>query len=225
MTHDENPQWLRETTLRRLGKILLAGLSQAAILLFAFRSTHSTGEFLVLGLGPALLMDRYIFRLLPWTYPLTWVQELMLRAAYVGLGGVGYSLALAGIIRAEEAFSLGVALSLAAFLFECLFGLATKALRPTLRGCTAAVVRKWQLSILHFRFCIFDFPLLIPCPGRSVSRSHHATLPLPRRRTAWTPLPHVLFFCPAIVCRPTAVRAASAAFGSGSHPGRFGSIL
>ena len=66
---------------------VLALLGYPLILLVAFRWAHSTGEFLVLGLGPALLLDRYLLRLLPWTYPLRWTKELILRGAYVGLGG------------------------------------------------------------------------------------------------------------------------------------------
>jgi hypothetical protein len=105
MSRDKTSQPCRDNAwIKKLCKVLLACLSQAGILLLAFRSAHSTGEFLVLGLGPALLLDRYLFRLLPWTYPLPWTKELSLRAAYVGLGGVGYSLARAGLILRRKPF-------------------------------------------------------------------------------------------------------------------------
>ena len=125
---------------------VLALLGYPLILLVAFRWAHSTGEFLVLGLGPALLLDRYLLRLLPWTYPLRWTKELILRGAYVGLGGVGYSLVRAGMIRAEEAFSLGLALSLAAFLFECFVGLGTRGGKQVVRWWGGAIVRSpWSV--------------------------------------------------------------------------------
>jgi alpha-beta hydrolase superfamily lysophospholipase len=193
MARDNHPQQRsKKASIQRLCKIVLACLSQAAILLLAFRSAHSTGEFLVLGLGPALLLDRYVFRWLPWSYPLTFLKELALRATYVGLGGIGYSLALAGIIRVEEAFSLGIALSLAAFLFECFFCLATKALRPVLRWCSVGFVRQLEFSIFNVRS-------VLPSSGRSAPPSYQSMLARPRRPAAWTPLPHLLFLCPAIV--------------------------
>jgi alpha-beta hydrolase superfamily lysophospholipase len=160
------------------------------ILVLAFRWAHSTGEFLVLGLGPALLLDRYLFRLLPWTYPLRWTKELFLRGAYVGLGGVGYSLVRAGVIRAEEAFSLGLALSLAAFLFECCISMGARGGKRVVRWCRGATVRSpWSVvrseNVNNYGLRTTDYGLGITTPG------HHLR--------GWTPLHHLLFFCPVVV--------------------------
>src|SRR4051812_29670623 len=42
---------------------------------------HSLGGFLVLGVGSALLVDRYLLRLLPWASPVVWRTELALRVS------------------------------------------------------------------------------------------------------------------------------------------------
>jgi pimeloyl-ACP methyl ester carboxylesterase len=171
-------------------RLLFALVCYAAILLAAFNASHSTGEFLVLGLGPALLLDRYLFRLLPWTYPLRWTKELLLRAAYVGLGGVGYSLARAGMIRAEEAFSLGLALSLAAFLFECSISLGARGGRR--------VAHLWRAKAVRSPRSVVRSQNGKHCGLRTTDHGLGITLP-PQHRSRWTPLHHLLFFCPAVV--------------------------
>ncbi len=51
-------------------KLVLATALYAAVLLTPIRWCHSVSEYVVTALGTALLLDRYLFRWLPWSLPI-----------------------------------------------------------------------------------------------------------------------------------------------------------
>ncbi len=53
-------------------KVLLATMLYAAAALAPIRWCHSVSEFVVCALGTALLLDRYLFRWLPWSTGKNW---------------------------------------------------------------------------------------------------------------------------------------------------------
>jgi pimeloyl-ACP methyl ester carboxylesterase len=83
-------------------RIPFALLCQAAILLGAYRWTYSTSGFLVTGVGLALLVDRYAFRLLPLAAP-SWRRELMIAALSFLIGFAAFYLMRPGIVPVWEA--------------------------------------------------------------------------------------------------------------------------
>jgi fermentation-respiration switch protein FrsA (DUF1100 family) len=168
----------REHAMDRLGRFtpwLLAAGCYVTILTMAHRTSYSSSGFLVFGLGSVLLIDKYFLRWLPWSAPVAWRKELAFRAAYFLLGSLGYALAFAGTVSLREVLYLGLALSLAAFVFECAVGLAASVVRR-LRGLKLAPPRSWPRRIvarlLFFGFIVCILPLLalhLPCtlPART----------------------------------------------------------
>jgi alpha-beta hydrolase superfamily lysophospholipase len=106
-------------------KTPLAVLSFAAVLLGAFRCAHSASGFLVTGLGLALLLDRYAWRLLPWP-PVLWARELAARAVPFLAGGVTFYLLRPGIVPLREAAHRGMMVCLVAFLGETMLRVACR---------------------------------------------------------------------------------------------------
>jgi pimeloyl-ACP methyl ester carboxylesterase len=104
----------------------VALLVHAGILLAALRWTHSVSGFLVTGPGLVLLLDRYLFRLLPWRSPPAWRRELGFRAASFAVGAAGFYLMRPGIVPVWEAAYRGAMVSLVVFLTQVLFGLASR---------------------------------------------------------------------------------------------------
>jgi fermentation-respiration switch protein FrsA (DUF1100 family) len=100
----------------------MALVCHAAVLLAAWRWSHSLGGFLLTGVGSALLLDRYFLRLLPWTGPVGWVKGFAVRAGYLAAGAAGVYFSRPGVIPIREALLLGACLSLAAFLLELFAG-------------------------------------------------------------------------------------------------------
>jgi hypothetical protein len=97
------------------------GLSVAGF----FWSSSRLG-FLVSGLAPALLLDRYTFRLLPWRGDIVWRRELIIRAGWAA-GGTGFFYLLRfGNVPWSEAFFLGIGLSLGALLVESIIALTAR---------------------------------------------------------------------------------------------------
>lgn len=107
-----------------------AVLIHAVVLLAAAWWSDSVGEFLVTGLGPALLLDRLALRLLPWRVPTNRVRAGVRRLFVFALGaGVVYC-SRPGVIPFREAVTYGAALSLLTFLIECFAAVALRAIRP-----------------------------------------------------------------------------------------------
>jgi uncharacterized protein len=147
---------------RSAGAILLFLLLYAAILLAAGRLVYSKSGFLLLGVGAVILLDRYVFRLLPWKRPLAWRRELAVRLGYFTLGALGFYLSRPGTIQAAEPIVLGTALSLAALLFESAFGGAIRLL-SLLRLRLQILRRRWLRVAsghgLFFGAIVFVLPL------------------------------------------------------------------
>jgi uncharacterized protein len=95
-------------------------LGHLALMLAAFRWSHSTSGFLATGPGLCLLLDRYFTRLLPWKYPIAWGKEIDVRTTYALVGGIGFYCMRPGIVPVEEAVYRGLLVTLIAFLLELL---------------------------------------------------------------------------------------------------------
>ncbi len=82
---------------------------------------YSLSGWIVLGLAPALLLDKVVFQILspPETEPR--LTQIGIRFGYFALGMAGFYLLIDGTIAPIEALFLGAVLSLVTFLFE--FGL------------------------------------------------------------------------------------------------------
>jgi fermentation-respiration switch protein FrsA (DUF1100 family) len=127
-------------------KQLFFCLGHLTLWLAAFRWSHSTFGFLVTGLGLSLLLDRYLTRLLPWTPPVTWGKEILVRGGYALVGGVGFYFMRPGIVSVGEAAYRGAVVSLIAFLLEALVGQMTRRLVRT--DLTASPSRPaWRASL------------------------------------------------------------------------------
>jgi alpha-beta hydrolase superfamily lysophospholipase len=81
---------------------VLACLCQGLLLAAAWRTSDSLSGFLLFGLGPAMLLDRYLFRALPWPRP-RWQRELPVRVAAFASGAAGALLLRWGSLSAREA--------------------------------------------------------------------------------------------------------------------------
>jgi alpha-beta hydrolase superfamily lysophospholipase len=114
---------------------VLACLCQGLLLAAAWLTSDSLSGFLLFGLSPALLLDRYLFRQLPWSAPPRWRREL---AARIGafIGGAAAALVLRwGYLSAREALWWGLGATLLVFgaqLFGRLLRAADRRLRPAL---------------------------------------------------------------------------------------------
>jgi fermentation-respiration switch protein FrsA (DUF1100 family) len=101
-------------------------LGHLALVLAACRWSHSTSGFLVTGPGLSLLLDRYLTRLLPWTHPIAWRKEIVLRSGSALLGGIGFYCMRPGTVPVEEAAYRGAMVSLIVFLLEALIRQVTR---------------------------------------------------------------------------------------------------
>jgi hypothetical protein len=122
--------------------VLLPVLLYAAILVVAARLVYSKSGIVVLGLGTVILLDRYIFALLPWKRPVAWRRELAVRLVYFAVGALGFYLTHLAAIKIEELVMLGTALSLADLVFESAFGGAVRLL-ALLRLRLQVLCRRW----------------------------------------------------------------------------------
>jgi uncharacterized protein len=93
----------------------------AGLLAAAWWWADSTAGLLLFGLAPALLLDRHLFRLLPWS-PVAHAQSLLLRAVHFLFGTTVLAHLRPGVPLTEAAL-LGAAFSLLTFLLEILAGL------------------------------------------------------------------------------------------------------
>jgi fermentation-respiration switch protein FrsA (DUF1100 family) len=97
----------------------LSILGHAAVLVLSARASHSASGFVVMGVGLALLLDRYVLRLLPWP-PVAWGKELAVLSGAFLVGAAGFYFARPGIVPVWEAAFRGVAVCLLLFLMEVL---------------------------------------------------------------------------------------------------------
>lgn len=104
----------------------LALFCHLILLLAALRWSHSASGFLLNGLALSLLLDRYVLGIAPWTTPINWPRELVVRAAYFVFGTAGFYLMRPGIVPWWEAAYRGAVVSAAAFVLETASGLAIR---------------------------------------------------------------------------------------------------
>jgi fermentation-respiration switch protein FrsA (DUF1100 family) len=89
-----------------------------AVVLYAARAwTDSTGAFLVIGCGAALLLDRCVFRLFTWP-TFSWRAEIATRAACFLAGSVCFYCMRPGIVPIWEAAERGLVVMLLVLLGE-----------------------------------------------------------------------------------------------------------
>jgi alpha/beta superfamily hydrolase len=90
----------------------------AATAASAVACVHSLSGWLIIGLTPVLLLDRFTFRILSPTGPESRPLQVAIRAGYMLLGAFGFMYLQDAAISQGEAFYAGVVLSLVTFLFE-----------------------------------------------------------------------------------------------------------
>lgn len=170
-------------------KVLVAITCYLALLGTTYQTSYSSSGFLVFGLGSVLLLDRYLFRLLRWSGRRRWTGELWTRIGYVLLGAAGYYLTRHGVITLSETVFLGIALSLAAFLFECATALVGRLL-GRIRGRVPPPRRSWAqalaLQVLFFGGVVFTIPLLSLHLPRTVPRRTPSALGLAYEEVRFT---------------------------------------
>jgi fermentation-respiration switch protein FrsA (DUF1100 family) len=110
-------------------KSLTGSLCYLAILVHAWLVCHSTSEILLLGVAPALLLDRLFFRLLPWPEPAGRRNEIARRLLWFALGGTAFLVFWPSTLEWAEITLLACELSLTTFLVEIAVSLAAKAVR------------------------------------------------------------------------------------------------
>ncbi len=87
------------------------------VLLAAYHWTYSTSGFMTTGLGLALLLDRYAWRLLPWS-EVAWKKELWTLAGCFLAGAAAFYFMRPGIVPLWEAAYRGTIVCLVVFLLE-----------------------------------------------------------------------------------------------------------
>jgi alpha-beta hydrolase superfamily lysophospholipase len=96
------------------------------VLLLAWRYCHSASGFLLNGPAAALLLDRFLFRVLPWQADVFRKRELAGCLTAFLLGTVVFYLLRPGIVPWWEAVYRGAMVSVSVFLCEVLVGLAAR---------------------------------------------------------------------------------------------------
>src|SRR5207249_3507273 len=138
--------------------------------------------FLLLGLGPVLLLDRYFFCWLPWPTAVVWSREALLRGAYFVAGSVAAFVVRLGLVPVSEALFSGLALSMGGFLFESLFDALVSRIAPApgriVRACSNAWVRGGCSGLFFLAFLAFAAPLEALHPLRTVPKRTPAVVGL-----------------------------------------------
>jgi alpha-beta hydrolase superfamily lysophospholipase len=130
----------------------LAVLTHLLLILTALRCSHSTSGFLLNGPALALLLDRYVLRLLPWK-PIRWARETAVRGAYFLFGATAFALLRLGVVPWWEAVYRGALVSVAAFAVESALDLVV---RPS---------SGWRGRVLPWLAALVLLGLLIPVAG------------------------------------------------------------
>lgn len=135
--------------------IATACFCNVLILWLAFKYTYSNSGFILLGGGTCLLIDRYLFQLLPWPFSTGRASGLALRIGYFLIGMAGIALAGGGMFPLREVILLGFVFSLVAFLFELVLGQATR---------LASQFRNREGKSLSSRWTVFWLALILLAP-------------------------------------------------------------
>ena len=137
----------------------------------AWLTSDSLSGFLLFGLSPALLLDRYLFRQLPWSAP-RWRRELGVRAAAFVAGAAGLVLSRWGNLSLPETLWWGLGASLLVFWAQ-VFG---KLLRSGGRGLRSALpaprwLRRPGLLCAHGGLFALGLPLIAIHPPHTTPES------------------------------------------------------
>jgi pimeloyl-ACP methyl ester carboxylesterase len=100
----------------------LAVLCHAAILAEAFRQSDCVAYFLVAGVGPALLLDRHLLRVLRWPDPVRHGRELAGLLLYALAGFLGAYFCRLGAVPLVEALSFGAGLAMLVVVLDSVVG-------------------------------------------------------------------------------------------------------
>jgi pimeloyl-ACP methyl ester carboxylesterase len=149
---------------------VLACLCQGLLLSAAWRTSDSLSGFLLFGLSPALLLDRYLFRQLPWSAP-RWGRELTVRAAAFAAGAAAALLLRWGYLSAREALWWGLGATLLVFWAQ-VFGRLLRSAARRLRPALPRWARGPGLLCAHGGLFVLGLPLLAihpphTTPGRA----------------------------------------------------------
>ncbi len=119
---------------------ILAVSCHAAILAAAFRRSDCVAYFLAVGIGPVLLLDRCLFRVLPWLDPVRHARELAGLLLYALAGSLGAYFCRLGAVPLVEALSFGTGLAMLATVLDCAVGLLARLAGRSLRCKLIAAV-------------------------------------------------------------------------------------
>ncbi len=155
---------------------VLACLCQGLLLAAAWLTSDSLSGFLLFGLSPALLLDRYLFRRLPWSAPPRWRRELTARVGAFASGFAAAMLLRWGQLTAREALWWGLGCTLLVFWAQ-LFGRLLRAAYRRLRS--AVPLPRWArgpgLLCAHGTLFTLGLPLIaIHPPHTTPSRAPDA---------------------------------------------------
>ena len=128
----------------------IAVLSHLLLLLAALRFSQSTSGFLFHGPALALLLDRYLLRVLPWATPLRWAKELAVLGAFFLFGTAVFYLLRPGIVPWWEAIYRGMMATVAVFAVESGARLVSR------------VLGGWRVGLAFRLTALALFVLLIP---------------------------------------------------------------
>jgi alpha-beta hydrolase superfamily lysophospholipase len=125
----------------------------------AWLTSDSLSGFLLFGLGPALLLDRYLFRQLPWSAPPRWRRELTARVGAFASGAAAALLLRWGYLSAQEALWWGVGATLLVFWAQ-LFGRLLRAAYRRLRSPLPRWAKAPGLLCAHGGLFVLGLPLI-----------------------------------------------------------------
>ena len=118
-------------------------------MLAVLHQSHSAGGFLLTGCGLAFLLDRYVFRLLPWR-PVRWRREVCLRGGTFLVAAVIFYFLRPGVVLLTESVYRGAMVCLTGALLERI---------PILIGGTGR--RRWAGTALASALLVLLSPIIV----------------------------------------------------------------
>jgi len=110
-------------------RAVLPSICYLFVLFLAIHFCQSTSGFVLLGVTPVLLLDRYVFGLLPWRKQSAPVWDLCRRLTYAVTGASVAYVARLGLVPLGEAVLAGVFLSMAMFFLESVLDFFVQAVK------------------------------------------------------------------------------------------------
>jgi len=111
-------------------RAILPSICYLFVLSLAIHFCQSTSGFVLLGVAPVLLLDRYVFGLLPWRKQSAPVWDLCRRAIYAVAGAAVAYVARLGLVPLGEAVLAGILLSMGMFFLESVLDFFVQAVKP-----------------------------------------------------------------------------------------------